>query len=120
MNKDQKLLEEAYHSIYESTVEPAYFGPPDRKQEFLDWLKKLEHKVHSDGSVSVYQNVLLANRQLERLPFSFGVVTGDFYCFGNQLTSLEGAPKKVAGYFSCPNNKLTSLEGAPKKSRKIF
>jgi len=40
---------------------------------------------------------------------------GDFYCADNQLTSLEGAPKKVDGYFYCGHNKLTSLEGAPKK-----
>ena len=43
----------------------------------------------------------------------FGHVSGDFECWGNYLTSLEGAPQSVRGYFSSENNKLTSLEGAP-------
>jgi hypothetical protein len=45
----------------------------------------------------------------------FGVVTGDFRCFNNSLTSLVGAPKKVGGDFNCTNNKLTSLVGAPQE-----
>lgn len=40
-------------------------------------------------------------------------VGGDFYCGGNMLTSLAGAPETVGGAFDCDNNKLTSLEGAP-------
>jgi hypothetical protein len=43
----------------------------------------------------------------------FGVVTDDFNCSNNRLTSLEGAPQKVGRGFYCPNNRLTSLEGAP-------
>ncbi len=44
----------------------------------------------------------------------FGVVSKDFYCNNNQLTSLDGAPQEVGGSFYCENNQLTSLEGAPK------
>jgi hypothetical protein len=40
-------------------------------------------------------------------------VEGDFHCFGNQLTTLEGAPQAVTKGFSCSHNQLTSLEGAP-------
>jgi hypothetical protein len=40
-------------------------------------------------------------------------VGGNFYCYNNKLTSLEGAPESVGGYFNCDNNNLTSLEGAP-------
>ena len=40
-------------------------------------------------------------------------VNGDFYCGSNQLTSLKGAPETVGGYFDCADNQLTSLEGAP-------
>ena len=43
----------------------------------------------------------------------FGVVTGNFYCSNNSLTSLEGAPQEVRGAFFCDHNSLTSLEGAP-------
>ena len=45
----------------------------------------------------------------------FGVVSKDFYCSYNQLTSLEGAPQEVGVDFECNNNQLTSLEGAPQK-----
>ena len=115
MNKDQKLLEEAYCKIYESVAQPLYFGPPERKQEFLKWLKKLKHEVRSDGSVSVEGNAHLASASLTRIPFNFRVVTGYFNCYSNKLTSLEGAPKEVGGDFHCYSNNLTSLEGAPKK-----
>ena len=47
----------------------------------------------------------------------FGVVTGDFYCHGNSLTSLYGAPQEVGGNFYCLNNSLTSLVGAPQEVR---
>jgi hypothetical protein len=113
MNKDQRLLEEAYQSIYESTREPAYFGPEKDKQNWLKWLKSLKHEVHEDGSVSVHQNVRLNDKNLTRIPFNFRSITGDFYCYNNNLTSLEGAPKEVGGDFYCYNNNLTSLEGAP-------
>jgi len=43
----------------------------------------------------------------------FGVVTVNFTCSINKLTSLVGAPQEVGGYFGCSNNRLTSLEGAP-------
>jgi hypothetical protein len=42
-------------------------------------------------------------------------MSGNFTCFSNRLTSLEGAPKKVGGEFDCFNNKLTSLKGAPQE-----
>ena len=115
MNKDQKLLEEAYCKICESAVtEPLYFGPVERKQELLNWLEKLKHEVHSDGSVSVEGEVELFELSLIRIPFNFRSATGHFDCSHNMLTSLEGAPKGVGGGFYCYNNKLTSLEGAPK------
>ena len=115
MNKDQKLLEEAYQSIYENVVEPLYFGPPERKQEFLDLLSMLDHEVHKDGSVSVNKDVELSNMQLKRIPFNFKEAKEDFYCNRNKLTSLEGAPENVGGIFYCTDNELTSLQGAPTK-----
>ena len=58
----------------------------------------------------------LSNRGLEKLPdLSKVKVGGDFDCFANNLTSLEGAPKEVGGDFDCFANNLTSLEGAPEK-----
>jgi hypothetical protein len=116
MNKDQKLLEEAYCKICESAVtEPLYFGPVERKQELLNWLEKLKHEVHSDGSVSVEGKVELFELSLIRIPFNFRSATGHFNCSRNMLTSLEGAPEIIKGDFDCSRNNLTSLEGAPKE-----
>ncbi len=50
----------------------------------------------------------------------FGVVTGDFRCSNNSLTSLEGAPQEVGGDFICRINKITSLVGAPRKIGRDF
>ena len=50
----------------------------------------------------------------------FGVVTGNFWCYHNKLTSLVGAPQEVGGYFDCSYNKLISLEGAPQKVKGEF
>ena len=56
----------------------------------------------------------LSKRGLTELPnFSKVVVNGNFNCSGNQLDSLEGAPREVAGDFYCSKNKLVNLEGAP-------
>ena len=61
-------------------------------------------------------DVNLNNKSLVRLPdFSKVVVKSDFYCEGNQLFSLKGAPKEVRGSFDCSHNMLTSLEDAPEK-----
>ena len=50
----------------------------------------------------------------------FGKVSGHFYCWNNNLTSLEGAPQEVGGDFDCQNNNLTSLKGAPQVVGKTF
>jgi hypothetical protein len=50
----------------------------------------------------------------------FGVVSGNFYCHENKLTSLEGAPQKVGGNFWCRENSLTSLVGAPQEVKGYF
>jgi hypothetical protein len=41
-------------------------------------------------------------------------IGGEFDCSGNNLTTLEGAPKIISEDFNCNDNYLTSLEFAPK------
>ena len=72
-----------------------------------------EYEIHEDGSVSVFGDVYIYGRNLDKLPFKFRMVTGDFNCSDNQLTSLEGVPVSVGGDFDCCINRLTSLEGEP-------
>jgi len=46
---------------------------------------------------------------------------GDINVQGMNLTSLEGAPKRVSGFFRCSiNPKLITLEGAPKYVGSFF
>jgi hypothetical protein len=68
----------------------------------------------SDGRLLVQGNIDLAHRGLMELPdLSCVIVTGNFYCQDNLLTSLKGAPSEVRGGFWCYNNQLTSLEHTP-------
>ena len=71
------------------------------------------YTIGSDGFVDVDGEVYLSDRGLDELPIKFGRV-GDFICYNNKLTSLEGCPKEV-GYFTCSHNNLTSLEGCPEE-----
>jgi hypothetical protein len=72
--------------------------------------------IDIDDSVNLSSGALLkpSDRKLEKLPLKFGDASGDFYCYGNRLTSLEGCPKSVGGDFYCYYNYLTNLEGCPK------
>ena len=79
-----------------------------------EWLKQYNHQIHEDGSVSIFGDVDLINKQLNTLPFRFREVTGNFYCHLNKLTSLNGSPQKVSGNFNCSYNQLSSLKGGPK------
>lgn len=130
MYKNLKILLENYGS-----KEPAYFGPPDKKEAFMNWLKKMNYEVHEDGSVSVKGDVdFRYNEQgrldvfdnigkyiVSRLPFNFQKVTGDFMC-PKQLMTLTGSPRYVGGTFtSGPDNQnISSLEGAPDYVGKDF
>lgn len=59
-------------------------------------------------------NLNLGSLDLTELPdLSAVVVNGGFWCSNNQLTSLQGCPKRVGGGFWCGENQLTSLAGAP-------
>ena len=72
------------------------------------------YTINNDGSIDVDGGVDLSNKNLSKIPFKFRNVSEGFYCCGNQLTSLEGAPKSVGGGFGCYDNQLISLKGAPK------
>lgn len=113
MNKDQRLLEEAYSKIYEGNREPEYFGPEKDKEYWMLWLKKLNHQ---DGSVTVNTTVNFddhANIE-KRLPFNFRYVDGAFWCVNNvSLETLEGCPRRINGDFGWSHTKITSLKGAP-------
>jgi len=73
------------------------------------------YQIVNDGSIDV-DGVDLQRKlgNLKQLPLTFNEVDGYFTCETNNLTTLEGCPKKVCGDFYCSRNKLTSLEHSPK------
>jgi hypothetical protein len=75
---------------------------------YLDSLPDFLVDVHISGDFYCFMNNL---QSLEGAPKSVG---GNFGCSYSSLQTLSGAPLSVGGYFSCAFNNLQSLEGAPK------
>jgi len=71
------------------------------------------YTINKDGSVDVDDDIYLNCRDITKLPLKFGNVSGDFICYENKLTKLEGCPQSVGGNFDFSDNKLTTLEGCP-------
>jgi len=69
--------------------------------------------INDDMSINTIGGVDLSGRKLTQIPIKFKEVGGYFYCYNNQLTSLEYCPETVDGDFSCSNNQLTSLKYCP-------
>lgn len=65
------------------------------------------------GSIDVNGTVYLVRIGITKIPIKFNKVTGDFNCYSNGLTTLEGGPKYVGGNVDCSLNKLTDLKGSP-------
>jgi hypothetical protein len=89
------------------------------EQEIKDLCSKYgieNYQIRDDGSIDVKGRVDLRYKlgDLKQLPLIFNEVGGYFNLRSNNLTTLEGCPKKVHGYFYCYENKLTSLEHSPK------
>ena len=79
------------------------------------------YTINSDGTIDVDGSVNFSNKKLRKIPLKFNKVSGSFYCYENELTSLEGCPNYVGSVFSCGFNELTSLDGCPKEvGERIF
>jgi hypothetical protein len=86
----------------------------DEQRKFLDNFTRGTWSVNNEGLVDIKGSFLCGNEGLEDfLGIRFGKVSGHFYCWGNQLRTLEGSPRKVGEDFNCADNPLISLEGAP-------
>ena len=86
------------------------------------------YTINPDGSIDVDGVCIdgisyyfdLAQLKLTKLPLKFNKVNCNFFCYFNQLTTLEGSPKEVNGNFNCSKNQLTSFEFAPRIIRGDF
>ena len=78
--------------------------------EQLKWLTDMgiENYSYENGKVNVQGDVDISGKKLTSIPVQFGTVSGSFYCYSNDLTSLVGAPQEVGRGFYCANNKFKS------------
>lgn len=86
------------------------------KEEIAAWLDEMnikEYSIDDDLSVTVIDDVRIDNKQLKEIPVQFKLVSGDFICSNNELTSLRGCPEEIYRGFCCANNKLVNLVGGP-------
>jgi hypothetical protein len=81
--------------------------------EICEYYGIKNYTINPDNTIDVDGNVYLSRIGLTKLPLKFNKVTGNFNCFWNNLTNLEGSPTYVGGWFDCSRNKLTTLEGSP-------
>jgi hypothetical protein len=79
----------------------------------LQRFKIYRYVINDDGTIDVNGSVDISDTGIDKIPFTFGKVTGNFYCDANNLTSLKGCPYEVGKGFFCAYNNLTSLEGSP-------
>jgi hypothetical protein len=106
--------------------------------EWLKFFGVTNYKLNSDGTIDVYEDVIIYKKglkSLEEIPIKFRNIYGsfvfdknpiknligspkyvekDFECFECELTSLKGGPEYVGKMFECYRNSLSSLEGGPK------
>jgi hypothetical protein len=104
--KQFHFREQQFMNVFDEEIDlkEFYKNNPD----IYDFFKKYFNPIPFNIYLSLNYITSLLNRDIPE------IVDGNFECYGNKLTSLEGAPMKVDGLFSCSNNRLTSLEGAPK------
>lgn len=74
----------------------------EKLKEVIDEILSRSTK-NSDGSIDVDGYVDLSYLNLKTIPLKFNKVSGGFYCYSNQLTSLVGSPNEV-GHFDCSYN----------------
>ena len=96
-------------------------GLTDEQRKFLDRYIRGTWSVNREGLVDVQGDFYCPRQGLEDfLGIRFGKVSGNFWCDGNQLRTLEGSPREVSGSFYCFGNQLRTLEGSPRKVGGFF
>lgn len=86
------------------------------KDEIEEWLLEndiYDYNINDDLSVDVDNDVILNDRELEKIPVQFNNVLGCFDVSHNNLLSLKGSPKKVKDFFDASFNYLESLKYFP-------
>jgi hypothetical protein len=91
-------------------------GLTDEQRKFLDRNTRGTWSVNREGLVNVRGSFYCHGQGLgDFLGIRFEEVIGSFWCYANQLRTLEGSPIEVGGEFSCFSNQLRTLEGSPRE-----
>ena len=95
---------------------------PQQLEWCEEYLPKGKWKVNPEGLVDVEDSVSLRRQDFQKLPVSFGKVSGCFDLEGcRQLLTLEGSPREVGNYFDCGSCiSLKTLKGAPQRVGRWF
>ena len=88
----------------------------EKKLAFKLLLKWNEQTERWDSLTTVY----LDSWGLTNLPLKFGKIKGSFDCSCNRLSNLKSAPTWVENNFYCYDNQITSLEGSPEIVGKTY
>ncbi len=92
-----------------------FFNKIIQKQLIKYKIKKLKietpYEITDNLVVNFNGNVNLADKGLTEIPFKMGEIKGDFNCGNNKLKSLINGPSVVSGDYFCDGNLLYSLEG---------
>lgn len=93
------------------------------KQKSQKWLKKFDKNAHintymfdDDGEELIIHasgNIDLSNNQIDKLPYKFGSIDGDFNISNCDIGSLSNAPYEVKGDFIVSNNPIKTLLNCP-------
>ena len=77
--------------------------------------------MNNEGLVDIKGSFWCEGQELKDfLGIRFGKVSISFFCYNNQLRTLEGSPREVGEDFWCYGNPLISLEGAPEMIKGEF
>ena len=90
--------------------------------DFLNDCTRGKWKLNPDtGLIDVRGSFYCEDKNLDDFKgLRFGKVSGNFFCYNNNLKTLNGSPREVGGDFWCWGNPLISLEGAPLKIGEYF
>ena len=108
------LKDDNYYYVFDHRCENIKDLPATYVHAVCKKFETTNYTINNDHTIDVDDHVNFHQRGLHKIPFKFNRVSGNFYCFLNNLTTLDGSPKSVGGGFHCEDNELTTLEGGPK------
>jgi hypothetical protein len=114
------LKDDNYYYVFNHRCENIKDVPATYIHGVCSKFKIRNYTINDDYTIDVMGDVYLDDMSLDKIPFKFNIVSGDFLCGFNKLTTLEGSPESVGEYFYCYYNKLITLKGGPKRVGKDF